>query len=192
MQRSSASAGGNRWLRWVRVCFFGVLLGLLQLGLLLQGQKLEEWATTLWPVIAIGVLLYVLIPALEGFLAGWQTEDALAGTGSGCQVAGVGFLVLVVSFILGALLTPPSCQPGPHVICGPGLAGVALLGAAIELIGILFVVEFIGSAVGGLLGSVVGGLVGGWIGGLLRERRARQAHQGSVRAAQEPSPGEVP
>ena len=124
MQRSSAHARRNRWLRWGRVFFFGVLLGLLQLGLLLQGEKLEEWATTLWPVIAICALLYVLIPALEGFLAAWQTEDAYDGTGSGCLVAGMGFLVLVINSLLNSYPHLASVPTGP---CGHGLGGGALL-----------------------------------------------------------------
>jgi hypothetical protein len=183
MQRSSAQARRDRWLRWGRVFFFGVLLGLFQLGLLIQGQKLEEWATTLVPVVGISALLYVLIPALEGFLAAWQSEDALSGTGSGCLVTGIGFLVLVVSFTLGAILTPPQCQPGPNVVCGHGFSNMLIV-AAIAIIIFIFFMEGIG--------SVVGGLLGGWIGGLLGERRARQAHRSSARAAQEPSPGKVP
>lgn len=164
MQRNSAPARRNRWLRWGRVFFFGVLLGLLQLGLLLQGEKLEQWATTLWPVIAISALLYLLIPALEGFLASWQNEDASSGTGSGCLVGGMGFLVLAIGFTLGAILASPQCQSGPRVVCGNG-ASAGLIGAVVEIITTLFFVEGIG--------SVVGGLFGGWIGGLLGHRRAR-------------------
>ncbi len=181
-QRSSAPARRNRWLRWARVFFFGVLLGLFQWGLLLQGQKLEEWATTLWPVIGISALGYVLIPALEGFLASRQSEDVSVGRDAGCLVGIISLLFLVVSFILAAFLTP-QCQPGPHVVCGHGLGGGALMVLAIELIIMLFVVEGIG--------SVVGSLLGGWIGGLLGERRARQSRRGSTRAAPEPSAGEV-
>ena len=183
MQRSSSHVRRSRWLRWGRVCFFGVLLGLFQLGLLLRGQQLEEWATTLAPVVGISALIYVLIPALEGFLVAWQSVDASSGPGAGCLVTGMGFLVLVISFTLGAILTSPQCQPGPNVVCGHGLGGGALLGAAIAITIMLFIVEGIG--------SVVGGLLGGWIGGLLGERRARQAHRSSAHAAQEASPGEV-
>jgi len=186
MQPGSAPARRNRWLRWVRVFFFGVLLGLFQLGLLLRGQQLEEWATTLMPVVAIGALLYVLIPALEGFLAAWQSEDASSWAGAGCLVGVIGFLVLAVGFTLEAILTTPQCQSGPNVhgFCGHGLGGGTLLLAAIAIIIFIFFMEGIG--------SVGGGLLGGWIGGLLGERRARQAHRSSARAAQEPSPGEVP
>ena len=114
MQRSSASERVNRWLRWGRAFFFGGLIALLQMGLILQGEKLEEWATTLWPVIAIDARMYALIAAIEGFLAGRQGEDVLTGTGSDCLVAGMGFLVLVAGVILAAVLTPPQpqCLPG--------------------------------------------------------------------------------
>jgi hypothetical protein len=185
MQRSSAPARRNRWLRWGRVFFFGVLLGLLQLGLLFQGDKLEQWATTSWPVIvAISALLYVLIPALEGFLASWQSEDATSGIDAGCLVGGMCLLVLAVGITLGAILTPHHCQSGPGVTCGIGFSAELLSGTALA-IGISFYI-----AEG--LGSLVGGYLGGWIGGFLGQRLASRAHWSSARAAQEPSPEELP
>jgi hypothetical protein len=153
------------------------------LGLLLQGQKLEEWAATLWPVIAIGALLYVLIPALEGFLVAWQSEDASTGARAGRLVGGIGFLVLVVSFTFGAILTSPQCQSGPGVVCNSGTGGW-LIGAAVVIIGILFLVEGIGSMIGGQLGGSIGGLVG--------QRLARKSHPDRARVVQESSPGEMP
>jgi len=112
--------------------------------------------------------LYLLIPALAGFLAARQNGDTASGVGPGCLVGGISWLVIVVATTLIIVLTPPQpvCQPG---VCGRAFVSAAALGEAIIVTTLFFEI----------LGSLFGGLVGGLIGGALGRRWATASNQRS-------------
>jgi hypothetical protein len=159
MQLSSARSAGRRWLRWGRVLLFGVLLGLLQMLLLTQGAGLAQWSASWLPAIALGALLYGLIPALEGFLTSRWKGDASSGQRAGCLVGGIGFLVIALTEAGKLALTPPpACKSFCQDLSGP-----------------LYVVSVAVAAYGG----AVGGRLGGWIGGILGHKWATRSRRDS-------------
>lgn len=161
MQLGSARSRWRRWLRWGRVLVLGIILGGVQIFLLLfAANPLLQWATSWLPFFALSAFFYLGIPALEGFLTAWQSEDAYAGVGPGCLVGGISFLAIAIpgaaSSVLALNAPRPVCPPDcPRLYLPPGFA-----------IGLILPVVLIEGMAG-----VVGGLLGGWIGGILGQRR---------------------
>ena len=173
MQSAPARAPGRRWLRWGRAVLLGVVLAALQLLLLSQSEKLGNWAASAWPAFALGALLYLFIPTLEGFLSAWRTADVQAGVVAGCIVGGVSFIVLaiVATMALVALLAtpPPVCPPDcPRLYLPPAFFA-----------GIVFFYGFVLPGIGGVLG----GALGGWIGGLIGQQLAQKPSRRSATTA---------
>lgn len=169
MQTASAPSRWRRWLRWGRVLLLGMVLGMLQFLLLTQAAALEQWSASSLPAVAIGALLYLLIPALAGFLAARQSGGASSGTGSGCLVGGIGLLAIAVASILANALTPPPPPPPP---CPPDCPRLPpKFFTTLEGEGIFYIMLL------EVLGGVAGSLLGGRLGGVLGQIRARGLEQ---------------
>jgi hypothetical protein len=138
------------------VLFFGVVLAGLQLLLLSQAQTLANRYSTVWFPIVLGVLLYLLIPALAEFFVAKQRKDATPALRTGCLVGvvstlGIGTVIMVLAVISLNTLTAPSPRtPIPE-------SGF-IMDVSIAIVGL----EGFGALLGGLLGGGIGRWLGNW------------------------------
>ncbi len=148
-----------------RIILLGLALGLL-LALLLEGTAFQRlWLISSEAGVAVGALLYLLFPALEGFLTARQGGDSRAGTRSGRWVGGIGIIPPAIDLVAHAviwLVNRPECS---SIACGLFYSPQFIL--AITLYSLLLQG----------MGSVLGGLLGGWLGGQLGQRWAKAAGQ---------------
>lgn len=140
MRRSSKR---SRWPSIRRNLLLGVLLGFLQL--LALGEVIAFWHLNFpwWLYVGVGVLFYLLIPGLAGFLAALKTGDDNAGVDAGCLVGTVGILISITA----ALIINAQTHLPP---CGIDCPGAGFL--------IFFVV--ISEGLGGTIAAVIGSSVG--------------------------------
>ena len=165
MQSSLAHEPERRWLRWGRVLVFGVMLAALQSLLWTQAIPLELWGTSWLPFVAISTFFYLLIPALEGFLASRQDEKFTSGVGEGCLVGGMSLLIFTITAVVFLILAstvmpeqcPPACPGFSIYTYFPPMGGSLTAVPIIPLEGV---------------GGIFGGLLGGWIGEITGQRVA--------------------
>ncbi len=181
MQDDTTRSAWLQWLGWVWVGVLAGALGVLEMLLLTGSAALVQWSASGFPVVALGALLYLLLPGLASFLAARQSRDASSGLAPGCLVGGVGFFILVALFTLD-VISSPVCQPGPNHACGLGFSN-ELSAVAVGAVVSVFLVE----GVGGMMGS----MVGAWFGSNLGERWASRPQKRSGSAAPGASPGEA-
>jgi hypothetical protein len=130
---------------------FGILLGLIQLGLVFLGIPRFN-ATTL---ISIGLALYFVIPGLASLVASRQRERRSTGVGVGFATGlTCAIIIMLVLFILVAIaLNAPRPTPTGRFVPIP-LAFVAFY-----LIALALALNFLG-----VLLALLGGGLGGFIG----------------------------
>ena len=156
------------------VIFWGVLLGILQLGIFLIGADSflmgihflgAIWSSSLvtvdagfgWLWIALGFLLYLAIPICSGISAARQPYERSAAL-AGCRT---GLLAFVLAALSSMSLFMSEAQPAP---ASPGdrapwLAGFALHVFILQVIVGYLVYSLFGNALA-LLGGVIGGRIG--------------------------------
>ena len=173
MQSGPARSRWRKWLRWGRVLVLGLALGGVQILVLFVARPLEQWATNLWPSVALSAFFYLGIPTLEGFLTARRTEEAFSAVTMGCLVGAIGFFVIA---ILAAVISVQLLNP-PRLVCPPDCPRLYFPPSLIIGLLILPIVVVEG------LGGVAGGLLGGWIGGLLGRGRATRLNRGSAPSA---------
>lgn len=155
-----ASVTGSRraWLGPTLV--WGIPLGLLQVGLILNGFFVPVMQLGWTPSIALGALFYLVIPAIAGFFTARRNrEGAFTGRSVGWKIGACSLLVVIMfSLVMGVayLLTLP------HAASGSIGSGFSPLEIAL-LLGALFFALLVLNSVGLLLG-LVGGFFGGWLG----------------------------
>jgi hypothetical protein len=167
MQSPPAPARWREWLRRGQILFLGVILAGLQLLLLSQAQTLTNRYSTIWFPIGLGVLLYLLIPALAEFFAAQHQKEAAPALRTGCLVGvvstpGIGIAMMVLAVIALNTLTAPS-----HIAPMPESAFI--IDASIAIVGL----EGFGALLGGLLGGGIGRLLGSWWAGETEEYRRK-------------------
>lgn len=173
----------SRWLIWLRkwrTPVFGMVLGLL-LVLVIWVPVLQGELPSLWPWLVLVAVLDLLIPAIGGFLAASQTEDAFSGIGAGCLVSGISALIFAIPAIVlsviafTALPHPPCLAPCKPVDPRPDMSFFGLTAPIMFAL----VVD---------LCAVIGGTVSGWIGGMLGQRYPLRSHQsGTVAVPRTPA-----
>ena len=166
-----ASSRGSRWAWLGPTLLWGIPLGLLQVGIIINGFSVTIVQLN-WPEsIPLGAALYLLIPTMGAFFNarrhGRQAfEESIAGLRIGAcsifvvSICAVGLLVFAVA------TPPPPPQPHTFVISRP----VAIIAVS------LFFLFLIGLNCFGLALASLGGLLGGW----LRRRTTSLGERGAV------------
>ena len=126
MQSGPEQTTGQFWQRWRWTLRLGVLLGVVELLLATQPWNLEQLGDLSLSGLQLGVLLYLLIPLIAGFLVANQRASVLAGIGAGCLVVYLAFLISALSvFALFYLLAPDHCQTQQPCLSPRGDSGLA-------------------------------------------------------------------
>jgi hypothetical protein len=130
---------------------FGILLGLIQLGLVFLG--IPRFYTT--TVIIIGLVLYFVIPCLASLVASRDRERRSTGMGVGF-VTGLtsAILFMLVLFVLVAI-----ALNAPRPANTGRIAPIPLAFLAFYLIALALALNFLGVLLA-LLGGGLGGLIG--------------------------------
>ncbi|HLW01145.1 MAG TPA: hypothetical protein VKT82_20980 [Ktedonobacterales bacterium] len=169
-----APQAASRWSKFGRVLLPGIPLGLLQLGLVVNGFAIAGFRPVRldWPQsIAVGALFYLIIAAIAGFFTTWRhggkaSDGARAGLYGGA--VSLCIVVLFAVIVIVAILLSPAApnRPPARTLVLPPVLGALLAGL------ILAFVIFL-NALGALL-AYPSGLLGGWLGqrtpALLTER----------------------
>lgn len=151
----------------------GIVLGLLQiLPLLVAGQLslLLRWPLFWLPPIPLSLLIYLLIPALAGFLTARRRGDDFSESNPGCFVGGIGILIVaiivpIVSTVVDIIILEPGCPPYcPRFYFDP-------LAVAQPVLPFFIFCECVA--------GVSMSSLGGWLGGILGQKRATRSRQSS-------------
>jgi hypothetical protein len=140
--------------------WWGIPLGLLQVGIILNGFFFTIMQLGWTPSIALGALFYLVIPAIAGFFtARRHREGAFTGRSLGWKIGACSLLVVIffaLVIVVAYLLTLP------HAASGSIGSRFSPLEIAL-LLGTLFFALIVLNSFGLLLG-LVGGFFGGWLG----------------------------
>ena len=133
---------------------FGVLLALMQLGLVFLG--IPRFNTT--SVLIVGLVLYFVIPCVAGLSASRQRERASSGLVAGLVTSitcATIILLILFTLVVIALNTPPPTHPVGRYVPIP----VAFV--AFYVIVLALFLNFLG---------ILLAIAGGWLGGLIGRR----------------------
>jgi hypothetical protein len=148
----------------------GIALGILQILLSYvfwfnEAELPQRWQFVRLPAVALCVLLYLLIPALVGFLTPRRGRTVDTEHNPGCLVGGIGFLVIAAVALVWYDNTTASMTASPA--CSQlGCAAAKTLAEAVVEGEVVTILLFEGVV------AVIGGLLGGGIGKALGRRRA--------------------
>lgn len=172
MQTAQVQLSKQKWLRRGRVLLLGIALALvppsfLYLPLIFAYSAAQPtqplplgWRIIALSIAALSLLLYLLIPAVEGYLTGRQNAEGCAGVDRGCLVGAASILafLLATALFLGLVASRliTTCPP----TCGEFNGNGFLVGVPLALLA------------AHVLGCIIGGILGGWLGGLLARRKA--------------------
>lgn len=154
------SSTGLRWPWLGPTLWWGIPLGLLQVGLILNGVFVPIIQLGWTPSIALGVLFYLVIPAIAGFFtARRHGKIAFTGGSIGWKIGSCSLLVVslfALVMVVANLISPR------HAASGSIGSGFSPLEIAL-LLGAFFLALIALNSAGLLLG-LVGGFFGGWLG----------------------------
>ena len=154
------SSSGSRWAWLGPTLWWGIPLGLIQAGIILNGFFFTIMPLGWTPSIALGALAYLVIPALAGFFTAQRHgESAFQGRSVGWKI-GTCSLLVVILFAL--VMEVAYLLTLPHAASGSIGSGFSPLEIGL-LLGTLFLALIVLNSIGLLLGQV-GGFFGGWLG----------------------------
>ena len=129
----------------------GLLLGLIQLLLLLQGVERLGLRLSL----SVGLLFYLLIPLLVALRTAQHTEKTMRGLAADWLTGGVSSLVFLLPFLLN-LLTSAHSSAAPHQVPSADVPALSFA-AVVTMLAFLFTsLGMLLAIAGGAFGRAIG------------------------------------